>query len=369
QEGAVLSDPAGTIIDSYLLLTPNQTYHSRGRTTDGASSWSIFTTPTPGAANANAREEYPEVSIDTEPGFYNGSVTVSITGSTALNDIHYTTDGSTPTAASPLYTAPININTTTVLRARAISNAPNTPPGFIVTNTYFVNVSHDISVVSISGDQIEVLVNGSQIEPIGNFELFDKNGVFLTETGGDFNEHGNDSWAYDQRGVDYITQDEFGYGNELNYPIFQGKDRDGYQRLIMKAAASDNYPFEDGGAHIRDGFVQSLSQVADLRLDERSYEPCVMYVNGQYWGLYEMREKVDDVDFTDHYYDQGRGDVDFIKTWGGTWEEYGSGDDWDDLRDFILGNDMTDQANYDYVKGLYNTGSLIDYFILNSYTV
>lgn len=369
QEGAVLSDPGGTILDSYLLLTPNQTNHSRGRTTDGAAAWSVFTTPTPGAANVDARNEYPEVSIDTDAGYYSGSVAVSMTGLSALVDIHYTLDGSVPTTASPLYSGPINISSTTVVRARAISNDPNTPPGFVETNTYFVNDTHEVPIISISGDDIEVLVNGSQIEPIGHFEMFDAAGMLLAEAGGEFNEHGNDSWAYDQRGVDYITQDEFGYGNEVDYPVFPSKDRNGYQRLIIKAAASDNYPFENGGAHIRDAFVQSLSQVADLRMDERTYEPCVMYVNGQYWGVYEIREKVDDLDFTDHYYDQGSGNVDFLKTWGGTWEEYGSADEWDDLRDYILANDMTDQANYDYVKGLYNTGSLIDYFTLNSYVV
>lgn len=368
-EGAVLADAAGTIVDSYLLLTPNQTNHSRGRTSDGANTWSVFTTPTPGAANANPQNEYPVVSIDTDPGYYTGNVSVTITGSSAMVDVHYTTDGSEPTAASPLYTGPININATTVVRARGISNDPNTPPGFIETNTYFINDTHEVPIISISGNQVEVLLNGSQIEPVGHFELFDKNGVLLAEAGGEYNEHGNDSWAYDQRGVDYITQDEFGYGNELNYPIFPSKNRNGYQRLILKAAASDNYPFEDGGAHIRDAYVQSLSQVADLRMDERTYEPCVMYVNGQYWGVYEIREKVDDLDFTDHYYDQGSGNVDFLKTWGGTWEEYGSADEWDDLRDYILGNDMSDPGNYQYVKGLYNTGSLIDYFILNSYTV
>ena len=35
------------------------------------------------------------------------------------------------------------------------------------------------------------------------------------------------------------------------------------------------------------------------------------------------------------------------------------------LVDFITGNDMSDPDNYEYVKSVYNTGSLIDYFILN----
>ncbi|MFT4770742.1 MAG: gliding motility-associated-like protein [Cryomorphaceae bacterium] len=369
QEGAVLSDPSGEIVDSYLLTIANQRNHSRGRLTDGANDWGVFTTPTPGAANAGAMGEYIPLEIITTPGYYAGTVDVEIQSPDPGAAIHYTVDGTVPTEASPLYTGAINRTQTTVIKARAFNTAANNPPSFVETNTYFVNDTHGIYIVSVSGDQLPTLLGGNQIEPVGHFELFSAAGELLSETNGDFNEHGNDSWAYPQRGIDYITQDEFGYGNEVNHQIFENKDRDGFQRLILKAAASDNYPFENGGAHIRDAYVQSLSQLADLRMDERSYEPCVLYSNGEYWGVYEIREKVDDLDFTDYYYDQGSGDVDFLKTWGGTWEEYGSGDDWYDLRDFIIGNDMTDPGNYDYVKGLYNTGSLIDYFLLNSYIV
>jgi gliding motility-associated-like protein len=369
QEGAVLSDPSGTILDSYLLTIANQQNHSRGRITDGSNDWGIFTTPTPGAANAGALGEYVPLEIITAPGYYTGSVNVEIQSADANADIYYTTDGTVPTVGSALYTGPVNLTQTAVVKARAFNPGANAPASFVETNTYILDLTHGVYVVSVSGDQLPTLLGGTQIEPIGHFELFSASGDLLAECNGDYNEHGNDSWAYPQRGIDYITQDEFGYGNEVNHQIFENKDRDGFQRLILKAAASDNYPFENGGAHIRDAYVQSLSQLADLRVDERTYAPCVMYVNGEYWGVYEIREKVDDLDFTDYYYDQGSGQVDFLKTWGGTWEEYGSGDDWDDLRDFILANDMTDQANYDYVNDLYNTGSLIDYFLLNSYIV
>jgi len=369
QEGAVLADPTGAIVDSYMLDIPNQRNHSRGRVSDGADEWGVFLDPTPGASNQDPYAEYTTVEIITEAGAYAGSVDVEMETSDPDATIHYTLDGTVPTEADPVYSGPVNVAQTTVVKARAFNGSGAVPPSFVETNTYLIDEDHNIYIVSISGDELPTLLGGSQIEPIGQFELFSAEGELLAETNGDYNEHGNDSWAYPQRGVDYITQDEFGYGNELEHQIFSNKDRDGFQRLILKAAASDNYPFETGGAHIRDAYVQSLSQLADLRVDERTYVPCVMYMNGEYWGVYEIREKVDDLDFTDHYYDQGGGQVDFLKTWGGTWEEYGSGDEWDDLRDFILGNDMTDPANYDYVKDLYNTGSLIDYFLLNSYTV
>ena len=369
QEGAVLSNTAGVILDTYMLTIPNQKNHSRGRSSDGADTWSVFLTPTPGAPNTNPVDEYTTVSITTNAGVYAAPVSVEMTSDDPNAVIRYTLNGFVPTETSPVYNGPVPISQTTVVRARAFNPNPYVPPSFVETNTYFINDVHTIPVISISGDQVTTLLNGSQIEPIGHLEYFDATGTMVAEAEGEYNKHGNDSWAYPQRGVDYITQDEFGYGNEINYPIFPSKDRDGYQRLIIKGGANDNYPFENGGAHIRDAYVQSLSQMADLRLDERTYEPCILYVNGEYWGVYDVREKVDDLDFTDHYYDQGKGYVDFLKTWGGTWEEYGSGDDFYTLRDYILSNDMSDQANYEYVKSLYNTGSLIDYFILNSYVV
>ena len=110
-------------------------------------------------------------------------------------------------------------------------------------------------------------------------------------------------------------------------------------------------------------------------MDERSFEPCILFLNGEYWGLYEIREKVDDNDFTDYYYDQDS--VEFLKTWGGTWAdvlgdnqtEISVFDSWDDIREFITTNDMSDEDNYNYAKSIYNMGSLIDYFILNTYVV
>jgi gliding motility-associated-like protein len=215
------------------------------------------------------------------------------------------------------------------------------------------------------------LLNGTQIDPVGHYELFDAEGILRAEATGEYNEHGNDSWAYPQRGIDYITRDQFGYDNALHHEVFPSKDRDEYQRIILKAAASDNYPFENGGAHIRDAYVQSLSQVAGLDLDERTHQSCILFANGEYWGVYEMREKVDDSDFTSHYYDQDEPYVDFLKTWGGTWADYGQIAPWTTFSNYVLdpGTDITDPAVYQGVYDQFNTQSIIDYFILNSFVV
>ncbi|PCJ24339.1 MAG: hypothetical protein COA97_10075 [Flavobacteriales bacterium] len=385
-EKIILSDASGTIIDS-LTIIPNQHLHSRGRTTDGSATWSIFTNPTPNGSNSGAMQEYATTpSLSVQAGFYTSAQSVTITTPDPNITIRYTINGFEPTVASTTYSGPINISSTTVLRVKCFSSTSTIPASFIETNTYFINSSHTVPVVSICGDDVATLLGGTQIEPVGAIEYFDVTGIMQTEGQGIFDKHGNDSWAYSQRGVDFTMKDQFGYNYALKNQLFANKSRTKYQKIILKAGASDNYPFEGspnsnyngelGGAHIRDSYVQALSQQGNLHLDERTHQSCILYMNGQYWGVYEIREKVDDSDFLDYYYDQDEqwvnspNYIQYLKTWGGTWEKYGAPNaqnDWDALVNFVTSNNMAIQANFDYVTSQYKWKSLVDYFVLNSY--
>ena len=370
---AAFRRPDGAVLESYTFLTDvgtTQADHSWSRSTDGAATWQICTAPTPNAPNGGGMTDgYVDTPVfNLEAGHYDSAVSVELSVPAGY-EVRYTLDGYSPTAASALYTGPINVANTTVVRAVAVDPSGQLAPSFIATNTYFIGAdSHTIPVVSVSGNGQEDGAWGWGNGELAHIEFFHPDGTFWVEATGDSNEHGNDSNAYGQRGFDYITRDQMGYDYALEAELFHVKSRDQYQRLIFKAAANDNYPFEPG-AHIRDAYVHTLSHLADLHLDERTNESCIVYLNGQYWGVYEYREKVDDIDFTEEYYDQPRHFVDFLKTWGGTWEEYGSGTDWYDLVNFCTTQDLTVQANYDYVVTQMNPMSLIDYFVLNSYIV
>lgn len=372
-EAVLLAAPSGVVIDSHPLDIPNQSGHSRGRFPDGSDEWRIFLNPTPSSDNTNPSDEYAgKPSIQPVAGFYTGSVEVSILVSNPNDEAYYTLDGSTPSNFSTPYSGPFTVDETTVVKAIVYSDDANTPPSFIDYHTFFVDESFTVPTISVAGDEVEVLLQGATfLEPLGSLELFDENGARVADATGDYNKHGNDSWNfYEQRGIDFITRDQLGDDYAVKHAIFPEKtERDRFQRLILKAAANDNYSFEDGGAHIRDAFVHTLSQEANLHLDERTYEPCVLFVNGEYWGLYEIREKVDDHDYTSYYYGQNRFEIDFIKTWGVTWQEYGSWDEWYQLTDFIAANDMTDPANYAYVYERLDVESFLDYMILHSHNV
>ena len=366
-EDIVLADPSGTVIDFNEITIPNQIHHSYGKDANG--NWGVSINPTPGNGNGTIYEGYAEKPVfSSVAGFYNAQVTVGITIPTNTT-VRFTTDGSRPTSSSTVYSSDIVISTTTVLRATAYHDDSNILPSFITTNTYFIDEVHNVPVISVSGGPaINSLLGGNQSAPLGYFEMFDESGDEVDEGQGEYNKHGNDSWAYAQRGFDWIMRDQAGYDDDVSGQIFEQKDRTEYQRLIFKAAANDNYQSEQG-AHIRDAYVHTLSHLADMEMDERTSKFCVVYVNGEYWGVYDMREKVDDHDFTKYYYDQGKDWIDFIKTWGGTWEEYGSRDDWDTMRDFVFNNDMTDDANYAFVEEQLEVLSLIDYVLLHAHIV
>ncbi len=373
-EWFILSDASGAIIDSVHLQLTRQN-HSRGRVTDGAATWGVFSTPTPNAPNAGAFMDYmPAVLMSVAPGFYTAAQSVILSCSDPSAEIRYTTDGSDPLPTSNLYNGtPINIASTTVLRAAAFpAGSANYLRGFDETNTYFINesVSATMNVISVSGP-FNTLFNGwpGSNGIYNTLEFFDKNRNFQFELQGQSRPHGNDSWSNSQKGFRFYARDEMGYKNEMPYKFFSNSLRDSFKVIILKAGASDNFP--DGPAnscHIRDAFVQTLAQKYGLEMDSRKYEPTVIYINGQYWGIYEIRERVDN-DYTEYYYDKSKKKVDILKYWGGINIEDGSDTGWVNLYNYIMNNNMSIPANYEYVKSVLNVKSFIQYFIFNTYLV
>ncbi len=380
-EYVVLSDPFGGITDSVCLKKRTQLGHSYGRTTDGANSWSIFKGPTINASNNTATpyqrySDRPDFSMPA--GFYSDSVIVSISSTDSASVIRYTTDGTLPLLTSPIYSAPITISSTKVLKALAINSDSTILPSFIEFATYFINVSHTLPVVSVSGTQLTVLANGSgSIVPKGSFEYFDISKQLKSKTYGEFNKHGQDSWVLSQRSIDFISRDEMGYNHSVEEKLFNTSDRTNFQRVILRAAGDDNYPADhnssnDGSAHLRDAFVHNLALMGGLDLDVRRGSKIIVYMNGQYWGVYDIRENPDEHDFTEYYYGQDKYHLQYIETWGNTWAEYGgqqSLDDWNNFYAYIMTLDLTVDSNWQYVNDRLDVKSLVDYISVNMLTV
>ncbi|MDZ4823541.1 MAG: CotH kinase family protein [Flavobacteriales bacterium] len=378
-ETIVLSDATLSVVDS-IGIKQAQKSHTRGRVTDGAAEWGIFTNDTPNASNntSSAYTNYADrPDMDIEAGFYNGSVTVTIENSAIGSTIYYTTDGKKPSTTSPVYADPLLIDETTVVKAYAVSTDPLVLPSFVEFDTYFIDENHTLPVLSIAGTSLDNLANGNEnLTPEGSAEYFEVMGSRVARGYGEFNSHGQDSWVNDQRSIDLVCRDEMGISGLMREKIFRHSDRDKFQRLILRAGGDDNYPdgsdTPGGGAHVRDAYLHNLCHIGGLNFDLRLSEKCIIYLNGTYWGVYDLREKPDDHDYTDYYYNQDKYNIDYIQTWGNTWAQYGDDailDEWEAFYEYVQDNDMNDQAAYDYVTGQVDVSSLVDYVMANSFTV
>ncbi len=380
-EFIILADPNGVILDYVKLTKKTHLGHSRGRTLNGAPAWSIFTTPTPNASNNTSvpysnYAEKPNVNIPA--GFYSSAQLIYLSTTEPNCSIHYTLDGNAPTISSATYTSPINIPTTKVLKAMTFSGNNEVLPSLEEFNTYFINVSHTLPVISISGTQLPNLANGSgNLEPKGSFEYFNINHERKAQTFGEYNKHGQDSWGNSHRSIDFVSRDEMAYNHSIEEMMFHWTDRKNFQRIILRAAGDDNYPADhhsanEGSAHMRDAYIHSLADIGGLHLDVRRSEKCIIYLNGQYWGVYDIRERADDHDYCDYYYGQDKYHLYYILLWGSTWAEYGGATAmtaWDNFYSWIMSHNMADQADFDYVTERFDFASLVDYVIVNSFTV
>lgn len=374
-DSLVLADPDGNILDMQSLSI-TQKEHSNGRITNGSAQWGVFTSPTPGTTNNESEyfTRYAETPVmDYEGGFYPAAITVSISSSEPNAVIRYTTNGNEPVSTSPVYSVPIQITATKILKARVFSNDAGILPGLIAYNTYFINESHTLPVVSVAATNLIELLNGnSSMFPWGSIEYFNTDGIRTTMGYGEFDKHGQDSWVHPQRSIDYKMRDECGYNYALLENLFTSTDRDEYQKIILRASGDDNYPGIDSSAHMRDDFVQTISVQSGMNLDERKSARCVVYANGQYWGVYAIREKVNDHDFTKFYYDQDKYNLYYLMLWGGTWAEYGGQaafNDWNSLYNYTMSHNMADSASYAYVESKLDPASITDYMLINSFVV
>ncbi|MBC8197757.1 MAG: CotH kinase family protein [Candidatus Marinimicrobia bacterium] len=370
----VFSNPNGVIIND-IELKRTQLNHSMGRSPNASDNWKIFPSPTKNGANIGLNyidyAEAPTMSL--EAGFFSGSQILDISTDEPLSNIYYTTNGNLPTVNSTLYEGTLLITHTLIYKAIVISNDIDILPSFITFNTYFIDENHALPILSTSASQLTTLLNGNQgLKPHGTIEYFDVNGIRQDFGYGEYNKHGQDSWAFPQRSFDYIARDEMGYHDAIREKLLSLSDRDKFQRIIIRASGDDNYPGIDSSAHMRDIFIQKLANKNNLNVDMRKGERCVVYANGEFWGIYSIREKVSDADYTNYYYNQDKYNVQYLMNWGGTWAQYGGQQaftDWNEIHSYALNHDLSIQSNYRHVADEIDVTSLVDYILINSFVV
>lgn len=316
-EQVLLFDPQGLIIDS-LSFPPLTSDISYGRNQAQPEEVGFFATPSPGEANGLELLAgiCPPPLASLPGGLYQGprSIQVDAQGEGFL--VHYTLDGSEPTQASPLFPPTLQLDTTTVLRVRSF--APDYLPGPVKTWTYFIDEEQHLPIVSLVTDpdhffsdstgiyvegtagvpgyctEVPHNVNQDWERPV-NIELYETDGrVALNQAAGASIFGGCSRVRYPIKSLALYARKSYGKGS-FDYKIFPDKSNDSYQSFVLRAAADDQ-PF----TLFRDGMAQMLvKDVIDV--DVQAYRPAVLYINGQYWGIHNLREKINEHYVADNF--------------------------------------------------------------------
>ena len=339
---------------------------SMGRKTDGGSLWGFFLQPTPGEANSEetfngVTKNVPQYSP--AGGIFKAPLTVVVTN-TFGGEVRYTLDGSEPTGNSMLLTGPINIDTTTIIRSRILQFGK--VPGQIITNSYFIDTENKIGtlpVVSIATNpenfwdaEKGIYVQDFKPEwevPI-NIELFENDGSdragFNLAAGTKVN--GLYSWQLPQKMLGIYFRKEYGEG-KLDYPVLFDTDRNSYQSFALRASGSD-WAF----SMFRDGMTQSLT-TENMDVDFQGIRQAILFVNGQYMGINNIRAKVDEDLIIQTHQLEGQ-KIDMIEN-----ENYVEAGSLDQYAAFesLYHNDLTNQSNYDAVAAQMDIENFTDFII------
>jgi hypothetical protein len=353
-----LYQPDLAVIDtlSYGLQDPNISF---GRKSDGSSEWALFTQPTPRASNNTINysgivKSDPSFSI--KGGVYPGPVSLEIKSIFGGN-VRYTLDGTEPNEQSPVSGALISISKNTVVRARIHKAGEILGP--VITNTYLIDTENKIKnlpVVCLSSDPLNFwdpvkgiyVVHSTKPDweiPI-NIELYENDG----RSGAAFNlkagarSTGLYSWQLPEKMLGISFRKEYG-ASKLEYPLIFDKDRKVYDTFSLRASGSDW-----GNTMFRDGMIQT-SAVENTSLDESGFRACVVFINGEYMGIHNIREKIDE-DYVVGNHGLAPGTFDMIEeTDAGHYAETGDYQ----ANDYFLSltaKDLTNQANYDAVAAV-----------------
>ena len=317
--------------------------------------WMYTSKPTPGTANSEgARAISPSPVIETESGIYNGvsSVEVSISGP---GNIYYTTDGSEPTRYSKRYTGPIKVGYTTVIKAAAmLGSAALSAP---VCSSYIINDPHSMPVVSISLDpwEYEVLYENYYNNDLiykADFELFEKDRAVHSTCG--INISGKSGTIYTKKNYGLKFEGEFG-AKSLDYKLFDDLDCSSFDSIVLRGGsnAEMSLPWKD----------EFASALADEYLLTRKFKTCALYINGNYKGIFNAREKVTPTMIADNY------NVDKSLVNISRWEdtlEYGT-NVWKEVKTWAAAHNLSSDENYYEFCRKVDVEELCDLWIFQMY--
>ena len=313
-------DPTGKVLDRIPIYSDTPTDHSFGRSL-GYAGFYYYSTPTPGTANAVGYYGYADTpSFSQSGGEYKGfvQITIEVPEHTV---VYYTTDGSIPTENDTCYTVGevLEFSRATPLRARAFDISGLLQASNIITQTYFPNVYHTFPIVSLVTDPEELwspedgmLTPGENVDKSngipfknaiyreygkipreGYIEMYLKDGTQLLNQGMEFSLQGQ--YSLDMPQKTFKVKSKAKYGEKyFDAQIFESLPFTQYKGIVLRNSGNDCVwtRFNDA---FQSQLIKAFSEQAAIptTVIYQEWKPVVVYLNGQYWGHYNLRERAD----------------------------------------------------------------------------
>lgn len=358
-----LSDQNGTLVDQLLVegLPPN--------TSIGVSNFSntivSYVNTTPDAQNDD--EEFTgtiqnEVIFSENGGLKTQPVSLSLSGNQIGQVIRYTIDGSTPNEQSPVYGGTINISENTSVRARIF--ASNYLPSKTGTESYIIGANHDIDVMLLSvnpddffDDDYGIYVFGPEgtystdmpyfganfwedwERPI-HFSFYEHDGNASVQFNAGVKIFGGWSRGQNgQRSLSFFARGQYG-DSKFEHSFFDNITYNEFEAFTLRNSGQDWLR-----SSMKDIMITSLMRGTEL--DFQDYNPVATYLNGEYWGMYNMREKVNEHMLASKH-SLNADEITLLTNNAQIIE--GSNEEYNQLIDYINTNDLSNDANFEFIR-------------------
>lgn len=368
-------------------------------------------------------EKIKKPECDSSGGFYNSSLIVKLTNPDSNNRILYTTDGSEPSLASTLYDQPIiienktnnrnylseiptsprwkppidNIFKGTVLRTIAI-NEKNEKSEELV-RTFFVedvsNKKYTLPVIAITVNQKDFfgyndgiyvlgknfndkdnyirknipldlpwweypsnyLSRGNDAERSAHIEFYNTDGKLGFESNIGVRINGNATRGYAQKSLRILFKKKYGQ-TELNYPLFSESTTHIFRSIILRNSGNDW-----DKTMFRDGLMQKLMK--NTHVDIQEDRPSIVFINGEYWGIHNIRERFDE-NYLSNKYHVSSDSITILELQGSlSYGKKSKADEFKKLLTFVKEHDLSVSTNYEFVKSKMDIESFSDFLIAN----
>ena len=286
-------------------------------------------------------------------------------------NIRYTLDGKEPNAQSNLFKNPIVVEKNTIINA-ACYNAAGKKISNSKTFSYIFDEQSNLPIVSLVLDPHHLFnpatglfighkPPGSGTPPkkanyksnrrvLAYIDFFEVDKSHQLWVPSEFKLFGGYSRMFAQKSIALRPNEKLGF-KRYHYPFFTHRPYLEYKDIVLRNSGSDW-----GAAHFRDALVTSLGH--DIGLITQAYRPTIVYINGKFWGIYNLRERISKT-FIARYGQVHKDSIDFMEH--RAYVNEGSSKHYDKMKDYMRNRDMSKEEHFDYIATQMEVLQFLDY--------